>query len=69
MAGNPTGAGDAVVAGLAHGLALGSPWPERLRQAAALGTAAVAAPAAGQFDPADYARALAGVSVARWTED
>jgi tagatose 6-phosphate kinase len=69
VAGNPTGAGDAVVAGLAHGLALGSPWPERLRQAAALGTAAVAAPAAGQFDPADYARALAGVSVARWTED
>jgi tagatose 6-phosphate kinase len=68
VAGNPTGAGDAVVAGLAHGLALGSPWPERLRQAAALGTAAVAAPAAGQFDPADYARALAGVSVARWTE-
>jgi tagatose 6-phosphate kinase len=68
VAGNPTGAGDAVVAGLAHGLALGSPWPERLRQAAALGTAAVAAPTAGQFDPADYARALAGVSVARWTE-
>jgi tagatose 6-phosphate kinase len=68
VAGNPTGAGDAVVAGLAHGLALGTPWPERLRQAAALGTAAVAAPTAGQFDPADYARALAGVSVARWTE-
>ena len=68
VAGNPTGAGDAVVAGLAHGLALGTPWPERLRQAAALGTAAVAAPAAGQFDPADYARALAGVSVARWAD-
>ena len=68
VAGNPTGAGDAVVAGLAHGLALGMPWPERLRQAAALGTAAVAAPTAGQFDPADYARALAEVSVARWTE-
>ena len=68
VAGNPTGAGDAVVAGLAHGLALSTPWPERLRQAAALGTAAVAAPAAGQFDPADYARALAGVIVARWTE-
>ncbi len=68
VAGNPTGAGDAVVAGLAHGLALGTPWPERLRQATALGTAAVAAPAAGQFDPADYARALAGVSVARWAD-
>ncbi len=68
VAGNPTGAGDAVVAGLARGLALGTPWPERLRQAAALGTAAVAAPAAGQFDPADYARALAGVTVARWAD-
>jgi tagatose 6-phosphate kinase len=68
VAGNPTGAGDAVVAGLAHGLASGTPWPERLRQAAALGTAAAAAPAAGQFDQADYARALAGVSVAHWAE-
>lgn len=66
--GNPTGAGDAVVAGLACGLALGTPWPERLRQAAALGTAAVAAPAAGQFDPADYARALTGVTVTRWED-
>jgi tagatose 6-phosphate kinase len=64
-AGNPTGAGDAVVAGLARGLAHGTPWPERLRQATALGTAAAAAPAAGQFDPADYDRALAAVSVAR----
>jgi len=68
VAGNPTGAGDAVVAGLAHGIAFGTPWPERLRHAAALGTAAAAAPAAGQFDPEDYARALAGVSVARWAE-
>ena len=68
VAGNPTGAGDAVVAGLAHGLAFGTPWPERLRQAAALGTAAAAAPAAGHFDPADYARALAGVTVARWAD-
>jgi tagatose 6-phosphate kinase len=68
VAGNPTGAGDAVVAGLAHGLAFGTPWPERLRQAAALGTATAAAPAAGRFDPADYARALAGVSVAPWAD-
>src|SRR5215469_11940616 len=68
VAGNPTGAGDAVVAGLARGLALGTPWPERLRQAVALGTAAAAAPVAGQFDPADYARALAGVDVARWAD-
>ena len=68
VAGYPTGAGDAVVAGLAHGIAFGTPWPERLRHAAALGTAAAAAPAAGQFDPEDYARALAGVSVARWAD-
>jgi tagatose 6-phosphate kinase len=68
VAGNPTGAGDAVVAGLAHGLALGTSWPERLRRAAALGTAAAAAPAAGQFDPVDYARALTGVRVARWAD-
>src|SRR5437660_22253 len=66
VAGNPTGAGDAVVAGLAHGLVLGRPWPERLRHATALGTAAVAAPAAGQFAAADYRRALAGTQVAEW---
>jgi len=66
VAGNPTGAGDAVVAGLAHGLVLGRPWAERLRHAAALGTAAVAAPAAGQFAVADYERALAGTLVTRW---
>jgi tagatose 6-phosphate kinase len=63
VAGNPTGAGDAVVAGLAHGLVLGWPWAERLRHAAALGTAAAAAPVAGQFAEADYVRALAGVTV------
>jgi tagatose 6-phosphate kinase len=66
VAGNPTGAGDAVVAGLAHGLVLGRPWAERLRHATALGTAAVAAPAAGQFAHADYAAALTGVRVTRW---
>ena len=68
VAGNPTGAGDAVVAGLAHGLVLGRPWAERLRHAAALGTAAVAAPGAGQFALADYERALAGTQVTRWAD-
>ena len=67
-AGNPTGAGDAVVAGLAHGLVLGRPWAERLRHAAALGTACVAAPAAGQFAEADYQRALAGTQVTEWAD-
>lgn len=57
-AGNPTGAGDAVVAGLAHRLVLGCPWAERLRHAAALGFAAAAAPVAGEFRQADYLHAL-----------
>jgi 1-phosphofructokinase family hexose kinase len=63
--GNPTGAGDAVAAGLVHGLVLGRPWEERLRHAVALGTASAAAPVAGEFSPADYAEALAGVRVNR----
>jgi tagatose 6-phosphate kinase len=57
-AGNPTGAGDAVVAGLALGLSRGSDWPGRLRGGAALGAAAVAAPAAGDIDPDVYHREL-----------
>jgi len=61
--GNPTGAGDAVAAGLVHGLVQGHPWEERLRHAVALGTAAASAPVAGEFSSADYAEALAGVRV------
>jgi tagatose 6-phosphate kinase len=57
-AGNPTGAGDAVVAGLALGLSLGSRWQERLRACAALGAAAVVAPAAGDISLDDYRREL-----------
>src|SRR5262249_26010810 len=51
VAGNPTGAGDAVVAGLAQGLVLGRPWAGRLRHAAALGTAAGAAATGGAPGP------------------
>ncbi|HXZ71941.1 MAG TPA: 1-phosphofructokinase family hexose kinase [Streptosporangiaceae bacterium] len=65
VSGNPTGAGDAVAAGLVHGLVLGRPWAERLRHAAALGAATAAAPVAGEFSQADYAQALAGISVSR----
>lgn len=61
--GNPTGAGDAAVAALARGLAVGQDWPQRLRHAAALGTAAVAAPVAGEFSPARYRELLPLVSV------
>jgi 1-phosphofructokinase family hexose kinase len=68
VAGNATGAGDAVAAGLAHGLALGRPWAERLRHAVALGAATAAAPVAGEFDPADYTSALAGVAVRPYEE-
>jgi tagatose 6-phosphate kinase len=63
VAGNATGAGDAVAAALAHGLVLGRPWDERLRHAAALGAASVAAPVAGEFSHSDYVSALSGVTV------
>jgi tagatose 6-phosphate kinase len=61
--GNPTGAGDATVAGLARGLALGQDWPERLRHATALGTAAVAAPVAGEFRASRYRDLLPAISI------
>jgi tagatose 6-phosphate kinase len=63
VAGNATGAGDAVAAALVHGLVLGRPWDERLRHAAALGAATAAAPVAGEFSHADYASALSTVAV------
>jgi tagatose 6-phosphate kinase len=67
VAGNATGAGDAAAAGLAHGLALGRPWDERLRHAVALGTASAMALVAGEFSPADYARLLDATVVTRST--
>ncbi|HEX6856717.1 MAG TPA: hexose kinase [Streptosporangiaceae bacterium] len=63
VAGNATGAGDAVAAALAHGLVLGRPWDERLRHAAALGAATAAAPVAGEFRRQDYLGALSTVTV------
>jgi tagatose 6-phosphate kinase len=63
--GNPTGAGDAAVAALAVGLVAGTPWPERLADAAALSAAAVHAPVAGEFDAAAYARYRASVRAER----
>jgi 1-phosphofructokinase family hexose kinase len=67
VAGNATGAGDSVAAGLAHGLVLGRPWDERLRHAVALGTASAAAPVAGEFSHSDYTDALSSVTVHRDT--
>jgi tagatose 6-phosphate kinase len=48
--GNPTGAGDALTAVLARGIATGAAWTDVLRQAIATAAAAAAAPAAGEFD-------------------
>ncbi|MER5551172.1 1-phosphofructokinase family hexose kinase [Streptomyces sp. NPDC002793] len=61
--GNPTGAGDSVVAGLLSALAEGLGWEDRLRRAVALSTATVLAPAAGEFDRAAYEDLSARVTV------
>ncbi|MEW2130788.1 1-phosphofructokinase family hexose kinase [Streptomyces sp. NPDC005435] len=61
--GNPTGAGDAAVAGLLSGLVDDTPWPTRLTRATALSAAAVLAPAAGEFDRAVYEELCGRVEV------
>lgn len=63
LRGNPTGAGDSVVAGLLSGLADGLPWPDKLARAVALSAATVLAPAAGEFDRAAYPELLGRVTV------
>ena len=66
VAGNPTGAGDAVAAALALSLAgrLADPgWPQALRHAAALGAATVASRVAGEFSAEVYQQALAEIVV------
>jgi tagatose 6-phosphate kinase len=54
--GNPTGAGDAVVAALALGLTAGTAWPDLLRDAAALSAATVLTECAGIFDDDAFRR-------------
>lgn len=61
--GNPTGAGDSVVAGLLSGLVERLPWPDRLARAVALSTATVLAPVAGEFDRAVYEELVGRVRV------
>ncbi|WP_367836174.1 1-phosphofructokinase family hexose kinase [Streptomyces rochei] len=62
--GNPTGAGDSVVAGLLSGLVEHLPWPDRLARAVALSAATVLSPVAGEFDRAAYEELLGrGVAV------
>ncbi|WP_405584575.1 1-phosphofructokinase family hexose kinase [Streptomyces sp. NBC_01092] len=63
LRGNPTGAGDAAVAGLLSGLVEKLPWPDRLTRAAALSAASVVAPVAGEFDRGAYEELLARVAV------
>jgi tagatose 6-phosphate kinase len=61
--GNPTGAGDSVVAGLLSGLVERLPWPERLSRAVALSAASVLAPVAGEFDRSAYEELVNQVNV------
>jgi tagatose 6-phosphate kinase len=61
--GNPTGAGDAVVAGLADGLLRGLGWPARLRHAVALGSATVASPVAGEYAVPAYDHHFANIEI------
>lgn len=56
LVGNPTGAGDAVVAALARGLATGASWRAVLTDAVALSAAAVMAPDAGAVSLDHYQR-------------
>jgi fructose-1-phosphate kinase PfkB-like protein len=59
LGGNPTGAGDAVVAALAAGLADQRPRDLVVRDAVAWSAAAVLQPVAGVVDPTDVARLAA----------
>jgi 1-phosphofructokinase family hexose kinase len=56
LSGNPTGAGDALVAALAAGLATGSSWQQMVQDAVTWSAAAVLQPVAGGIDPDDVAR-------------
>jgi tagatose 6-phosphate kinase len=63
ISGNPTGAGDALTAGIARGLARGAPWHEVLPDAVALAAAAVAIGHAGEVDQTVRDRIRAHIDV------
>ncbi|MER6149787.1 1-phosphofructokinase family hexose kinase [Streptomyces hirsutus] len=65
LRGNPTGAGDSLVAGLLSGLVEHLPWPDRLARAVALSAATVLAPVAGEFDREAYEELLGRVVITR----
>jgi tagatose 6-phosphate kinase len=66
--GNPTGAGDALVAALSAGTVRDDPWEQRLRDGVAWSAAAVAAPLAGQVDPATATALALGVRLEQLPE-
>ena len=57
------GSGDALLAGLAQGLAHGLDLPEALRRGVAAGTANALSVGAGRFSRPDFERVLAGVTI------
>ncbi|MFI8371203.1 1-phosphofructokinase family hexose kinase [Streptomyces sp. NPDC085466] len=61
--GDPTGAGDSVVAALLAGLVDATPWPDRLAHATALAAATIAASTPGEYDPKRHADLLPQVTV------
>lgn len=61
--GNPTGAGDALVAALAAGTGRDQPWPGKLRDGVSVSAAAVASPVAGRVEATAWARLLRGVVI------
>ncbi|MEU4426696.1 hexose kinase [Actinoplanes sp. NPDC024001] len=63
VAGNPTGAGDALAAALAYGLAGRAPVPQVLALGAAVSAAAVACPWAGAYDDAVADRLMPAITV------
>ena len=56
LEGNPTGAGDAMVAAICAGLVAGDPWPTILAEGVAWSAAAVLEPLAGDLDVGEVAR-------------
>ena len=59
----PVGSGDALLAGLAAGLARGATLPEAARHGCAAACANAIRPGQGELDPVDAARVLPGISL------
>jgi tagatose 6-phosphate kinase len=68
LSGNPTGAGDAVVAGLARGLRAGTEFEPLVADCVALAEAAVLAESAGELDLEHYRQAIPAVVIEALSE-